>query len=234
MAKESDRGNLALSYLLENAPEEDPRAEQYRMRLQIYETIFPVLEAVDDEASKAPMMLDGLPTEAAQRHQLAYQVVWSSDDEVFQSSLFDWFLRKGLSEKLLSFEGNAIIPYLERRSHGSIQHADLLWQYYSRREIFYEAAFTLRNLAVSEFRIPLDARIEYLSRARGLSNCRCPVGTRQAMNELLQRIQEEMDVAMIQADVLRRVREDHRISEGKLTAIIEQLDGQLLPMSDVR
>ncbi|KAF3942199.1 hypothetical protein ABW19_dt0210033 [Dactylella cylindrospora] len=233
VAKESDRGNLALSYLLDGTPDEDPRVEQYQKRLRIYETIFPVLEVVDNEASSAPTMIDGLPTDAHRRHQLAYQVVWNSDDEVFQSCLFDWFFKRGLSEKLLSFEGPTIIPYLQRRAATSIQHADLLWQYYSRREVYYEAAATLRELAMSPFPIPLDRRIEYLSRARGLSNCRCPVGVRQAMNELLQRIQEEMDVAMIQADILRRIREDARISEAKMLSLVEQLDGELLPMTDL-
>ncbi|KAK6340747.1 hypothetical protein TWF696_009071 [Orbilia brochopaga] len=233
VAKESDRGNLALAYMLDGCPEEDPRREQYESRMNAYVTIFPVLEAVDEEASKSPTSIDGLPTDAQLRHQLAYQVVWDSDDEVFHSRLFDWFFERGLSEKLLSFEGPTIVPYLQRRAADSIEHADLLWQYWSRREIYYDAAATLRELAMSPFDIPLDKRIEYLSRARGLSNCRCPVGTRQAMNELLQRIQEEMDVAMIQADILRRIREDKRISVNKCTELVRQLDGELLPMTDL-
>ncbi|KAF3924754.1 hypothetical protein AA313_de0209947 [Arthrobotrys entomopaga] len=233
VAKESDRGNLALSYLLDGSPVDDPRREQYLARASIYETIFPVLQAVDEEASRSPTTIDGLPTDAQLRHQLAYQVVWESDDEVFQSCLFDWFFDRGLSEKLLSFEGPTIIPYLQRRAANSIQHADLLWQYYSRREVYFDAAATLRELAMSPFEIPLDKRIEYLSRARGLSNCRCPVGSRQAMNDLLQRIQEEMDVAMIQADVLRRIRDDKRISTNKLMELEAVLDGELLPMTDL-
>ncbi|KAK6529667.1 hypothetical protein TWF281_008830 [Arthrobotrys megalospora] len=233
VAKESDRGNLAFAYLLDGSPAEDPRREQYETRSAIYETIFPVLQAVDEEASRSPTSLDGLLTDTQLRHQLAYQVVWESDDAVFQSCLFDWFFLRGLSEKLLSFEGPTIIPYLQRRAATSIQHADLLWQYYSRREIYYDAASTLRNLAMSQFSIELDKRIEYLSRARGLSNCRCPVGSRQAMNELLQKIQEEMEVAMIQADILRKIKDDARISANKLESLVEQLDGELLPLTDL-
>ncbi|KAK6511470.1 hypothetical protein TWF481_000386 [Arthrobotrys musiformis] len=233
VAKASDRGNLAIGYLLDGSPIEDPRRKQYEARSAIYETIFPVLEALDEEASRSPATLDGSLSDSQLRHQVAYQVVWDSNDEVFQSCLFDWFFSRGLSEKLLSFEGPTIVPYLKRRASNSIQHADLLWQYYSRREIFYDAAFTLRELAMSNFPIELDRRIEYLSRARGLSNCRCPVGSRQAMNELLQKIQEAMDVAMIQADILRKVKDDSRISANKLESLVEQLDGELLPLTDL-
>jgi len=219
VAKESDRGNQAMSYLVDGMPEGDPRRAFYEKRLGSYDLVFAILDTVDKNAP--------------QLRESAYAEIYEADDEVFQSSFFDWLFSRGEAQKLLDIEVPGIVAYLQRKAATSLKHADLLWQYFSKRESFYEAACVLRDLATSDFDLLLDKRIEYLSRARSFCNCFCPIGKRQAMNDLLQRVQEEMDVALIQNDVLARITADKRISETKMKDLVSQINGNLVPMSDV-
>jgi nuclear pore complex protein Nup155 len=59
------------------------------------------------------------------------------------------------------------------------------------------------------------------------------MGIRQKMNELNHTIQEELDVAVIQDDLLRRLREDERVSPAKKEKLLRELDSNLLSLSDV-
>ena len=97
-----------------------------------------------------------------------------------------------------------------------------------------ELGDVLHKLAQSDFDLPHWKRLEFQSRAKeSRGGSHGPTGIRQKMNELSHTLQEELDVAVIQDDVLRRVKEDGRINPSKKEKLIKELDSNLLTLSDV-
>jgi nuclear pore complex protein Nup155 len=201
--------------------------------VECYDLVFQVLDELDAKFGQGPEMLDGMPTPATRLRNETWQLVYSSGDEVFHNTLYEWLYTRGLSDRLLEVDSPHVLGYLQRRSLESIDHCELLWQYHARRENFLAAAEVLHKLAQSEFDIPLEKRLEFLSRAKGFCGSFGPMGMRQKMNELSHTLQEELDVAVIQDDILRRIKEDDRISPAKKEKLIKELDSNLLTLSDV-
>ena len=79
----------------------------------------------------------------------------------------------------------------------------------------------------------LEKRLEFFSRAKGF--CNSGYGSnRLRMNELSQTIQEELDVAVIQDDVLKRIADDPRISDEKKIKLEQKLGSKIISLSEVR
>jgi nuclear pore complex protein Nup155 len=58
-------------------------------------------------------------------------------------------------------------------------------------------------------------------------------GMRNALNEQATLIQDALDVATIQDDVIRAVKEDPRMADFKRTEFLKDLDGKILPLTTV-
>jgi hypothetical protein len=56
---------------------------------------------------------------------------------------------------------------------------------------------------------------------------------RNALNEQATLIQDALDVATIQDDVIRAVKEDPRMADFKRTEFLKDLDGKILPLTTV-
>jgi nuclear pore complex protein Nup155 len=235
VAREADRGNLALQFLTEPPTVQNTAAELYLKRVDCYQLIFKVLEDLDRGYGQSPDMIDGVPSHATRLRNETWNLIYSSDDELFHYQLYDWLFSRGetFAERLLEVDSPHVLGYLQHRGAESIDHCELLWQYHARRENFYDAAQVLHELAQSEFQLNLEKRLEFFSRARGLCNSHGALGTRQRMSELSQTIQEELDVAVIQDDILKRIREDKRISDVKKTNLEKHLDSKLINLSEV-
>lgn len=59
-------------------------------------------------------------------------------------------------------------------------------------------------------------------------------GMRNALNEQATLIQDALDVANIQDDIIRAVKEDPRMAELKKIEFLKELDGKILPLTTVR
>ena len=179
-------------------------------------------------------MVDGLETVVSKRRAEAYIVIDTSDDQVFQIDLYDWYLSKGLADRLLNIQSPYLITYLERKATEDITHADLLWRYYSQWNRPHDAAVIQLKLAKSTFPITLDQRIEYLSQAKtNASTYTAGVG-RQSRQSLLREISDLLDVANIQDDVLQKLKGDIRISPSRKSDVLGQVDGQILSLTEVQ
>lgn len=233
VANENDRGNEALGFLADGGIPSDPRMQFYLRRVECYDLIFQVLDELDAVYGTALEMQDGVPTTATRIRNETWTLAYTSTDETWHNTLYDWLFSRGHSDRLLEADSPHVLNYLKRTSVGSLPHCDLLWQYHARRENFFAAAEVLHKLAQSEFELPLEKRLEFLSRARGFCSSYGPMGTRQKMNELSHTIQEELDVVVIQDDVLRRIKEDERISPEKKERLTKELDSNLISLSDV-
>lgn len=178
-------------------------------------------------------MIDGQFTLIAKRKNEAYGVIADSKDEVFLTSLYDWYLEQGWNDRLLEEKSPFVVTYLERKSTDDIAHADLLWRYYSQSQRFFEAANVQFQLAQSAFALSLSRRIEYLGRARANASALTPDVGRQARQRLLQEITTLIDVASIQDDLLQRLKQDPRIAPERKAEVIKEVDGPIMDISTV-
>ena len=169
----------------------------------------------------------------------AYDEVNRSDDEAFQKYLYDWYLSQGWSDRLLDIDSPYVISYLQRMSKDERKHTDLLWRYYANYHSFFEAAKVQLQLAKSGFDINLQTRIEYLSRAKANASTRTNGlqefgGSRQSRQEVVREINDLLDLANIQQDILQRLIDDPRISDARKPLIVKELDGSIQPLDEVK
>ena len=208
---------------------QDPRISIFESRKGCYNLIHQVILALD-QASET----DGQNALSVKRRTEAYDVVDSSMDEVFQTDLFDWYLAQGRTERLLEIQSPFVVTYLQRRSTEDIDHANLLWKYYSQAERYNDAAGVQLALAKSDFVLPLDRRIEYLSLAKANANTYAPGIARPARQILLREISDLLDLANIQDDILQRLKADERITPERRPVVLQRLNGSILSLNDVR
>jgi nuclear pore complex protein Nup155 len=175
----------------------------------------------------------------SKRRTEAYAEVDESTDEVFQTYLYDWYIQQGWSERLLEVGSDHVVKYLQRRSETDLAHADLLWRYFARHSQFLDAAKVQLTLAESEkLVINLSSRIEYLSRAKANASTRTnglqDFGrSRQPRQEVVRRINDLLDLANIQQDILHRLLNDSRVTAEKRPELEKELDGKILPLDDL-
>ncbi|KAJ6021530.1 hypothetical protein N7540_007034 [Penicillium herquei] len=248
VAARSDKANFALSWMEERSEQvstltleyyiahpltnvQDPRKIHYYFRKQCYDLVFKVIIAVDTLAATDPGFIDGQMTQIAKRQNEAYAVISDSKDEVFLTSLYDWYLEQGWSDRLLKTQSVFVVTYLEKKSTYDIAHADLLWRYYAQSQRFFEAAKVQFQLAQSAFTLPLSGRIEYLGRARTNASTITPDVGRQSRQRLLQEISNLIDVANIQDDLLQRLKDDDRITSERKGEVLRDVDGPIMDIS---
>lgn len=209
----------------------DSRQAHFEFRRQCYDLVFKVIEAVDNRAASDPGVMDGQYTLIAKRRNESYGVISDSNDEVFLTSLYDWYLEQGWNDRLLETQSPFVVTYLERKSADDIFHADLLWKYYGQSERYFEAAKVQCKLALSAFALSLSQRIEYLGQARANASTFTHDVGRQSRQKLLQEITNLMDVANIQDDLLQRLKEDRRISAEQKGEVMKEIDGPIMEIS---
>lgn len=243
VAQQEDRGNLAIGYIHDDKPAKDPRQEYFEKRLRVYELIFNILDIADQRANEFTTSLQDQPStnleveeqgnwnSAIYLRDQAYAVCTSSNDEVFHYCFYDWLISKGFADRLLSIDTQFIQSYLEIKAKSDISIANLLWNYYNRRQLFYNAAEVLLGLAKSNFNLTLSQRIEYLSRAKSYCGCPSFPEDRRSSIQLEKAVQDYLDIAIIQDEILKRVQEDDMFDEEKKISVIESLSGQLLDIS---
>ncbi|KAA8646885.1 hypothetical protein EYZ11_005975 [Aspergillus tanneri] len=230
-AARSDKANMALSWIVDGRPEEDSRKDYFYFRKQCYDLVFKVVIAVDSLVAHDPGVIDGQLTLIAKRKSEAYGVITDSTDEVFLTSLYDWYLEQGWSDRLLQIDSRFVVTYLKRKSTDDISHADLLWKYYAQSERFFEAAQVQFELAQSAFTLPLARRIEYLGRARANASTFTSDVGRQSRQRLVRDISNLIDVANIQDDLLQRLKDDNRIESARRAEVLRDVDGAIMDIS---
>ena len=250
VAEQVDRTNAALSWIRDGCPEEDSRKDFYEKRREAYRLVCQVITAADQAYAKASTVDEFQLSAMTTRKQEAYAEINQSDDEVFQTYLYEWYLSQGWEERLLELDSPHVITYLKRKSTEDIKHADLLWRYYARYHSYFEAAKVQLQLAKSEFAITLAVRIEYLSRAKanastrgnglganglGASTSFGDFGRgKQSKQEVVRDINDLLDVGNIQEDILRRLLADPRLQQDtKIAEIKQDLDGQIRDLDTV-
>ncbi|KAL8918572.1 MAG: hypothetical protein Q9208_007284 [Pyrenodesmia sp. 3 TL-2023] len=230
-ARESDRGNRALGWIQGGRPQGDKRAEAFEARRKCYDLIHQVILSIEQSKTQSPDYEGGNLSLAGRRREEAAYEIDHSDDEVFQTDLYDWYLQNNRADELLAVQSTYVVTYLERRSSDDIAHADLLWKYHVLKERYQDAAIVQLALAKSQFDLSLNKRIEYLGNARTNASTTRPGIVRSARTEVLREVSDLLDVANIQSDLVQRLKSETRISAERKPSVIEELDGMILPLS---
>lgn len=208
-------------------------------RKQLYDLIFDILTKMDlkvvqvttewSQNDKDPLKTN----EIIEIRDSTYDTCFASEDKFFHYEFYQWFINQGVSERLLEINTKYILPFLQEKSANDLTLSELLWSYHARRENYYNAASILYSLAISDFKLTLVQRIEYLSRANGFCNCICSPNLRQKMIQLSTMVQDLFDVANIQLDILSTIKSDTRINVNNKQSTIDQLNYKILNLTDL-
>lgn len=211
----------------------EARTACYNCVLTVFEELYRPVPTIASTPRKSPLAAardEVSPSrhfterEWISKRKAALRIAQSSRDVLFHDILYRWFLQNNHKEELIRMKSSFIESFLKR------QDIELLWQYYHNNERFDRAAEILLTLAEKpDIKVGLDTRLKYLSEA--ISNAKASSG----MGELLQTLQERMEVAKIQADVCKELKEhmenwtDKREIEGALL----ELNSELFTISDL-
>ncbi|KAK8768603.1 hypothetical protein V5799_014931 [Amblyomma americanum] len=198
LAKQEDPRGLAVHFYQHGERPEDVQGRQaYAVRMECYQVILEMLS----ELRTAPSPGAGEPSSDGSYESVLSEAL-KSDDEVFHVALYGWLCESGQSARLLDVRSSFLEPYLQRRCRAP-PDADLLWKYHARMGNFSAAAHILAKLADRPGAdVPLDMRVEYLSRA--ILCVKSPdfqVTNAAREGDFLHQLEEKLDVARLQVRV---------------------------------
>ncbi|KAF9076202.1 nucleoporin [Rhodocollybia butyracea] len=230
-----DPDNTGLDYWKSGAKSDGPSRIAFERRLQCYELILDSLSVFErqmEELNSANTPLSTEELESVKDH--AYRLSLASDDEMFHSTLYDWLISRNLADGLLDIAP----PFLEshlRREPVSAEKYELLWQFYVKIGQHLRAAEVLLALAEStEFPMPLDRRIENLTRAVGNAKSH-PIsagGRHETAIAFLTDLEEKLDVAQVQLFIYSQLL-PHVNDDPVVGARIHALTERLFTMSEL-
>ena len=146
----------------------DPRAKFWELRKKCYDLVLQSLQHFEDKSTGSSRTDQTDDPEVARSH--AYELAFSSEDELFHSTLYDWLISRGLADELLEvsvlFGAHTLFrlaevwrgtvqmrpAYLEahlKREPGTVEKYQLLWQFYVKDGQPLRAAEVLAALAKS-------------------------------------------------------------------------------------
>ncbi|XP_041357627.1 nuclear pore complex protein Nup155-like [Gigantopelta aegis] len=221
VAKKCDPHNLALHYYQSGEPPEDLQGMQvYMQRMECYSCVtntlaylwsasisHPQVTSVP-KTSGPPPAPDPTRITAAEADKYKNRILdlgLKSDDALFHSALYDWLFATNNTEKLLEIQTPFIEAYLKRKAQihsDNVDALDMLWKYYEKIQNFPAAAKILSSLADRYgLDVPLQQRIEYLSRAIMCAKSSTSRISSAAGGEFLHELEEKMEVARLQLQV---------------------------------
>ncbi|TCD69902.1 hypothetical protein EIP91_005726 [Steccherinum ochraceum] len=182
-------------------PPNDIREPLWQARLRCYDLVLDSLSVFEEQCGKVPSSGGLDDPETVRTH--AYELAFASEDEMFHSVLYDWLIQRGLADELLEMRPVYLEAHL-RREPVTEQKLQLLWQFYVKDKQPLRAAEVLGALAeTSDFDLPLDSRLEYLTLAVGNAKSH-PISTSGNHEEalaFLTDLEEKLDVAQVQLEL---------------------------------
>ena len=231
VATEIDPNDKAGDYVRDGQHKDDPRREFMIQRQECYALV--VLALGDYDAALSHAVAANRPDNAATIRDEAYALAIQSDDELFHFYLYDWIVEMGRPEQLLEFDTPFIEKYLHETFSTVPERRDLLWKFYARREEYLSAAKALQSLAMVQdgSDIKLEDRVYYLAQALTNAQSAACVGTEDV--EFLTSLQERVDVAQVQLEVVRAIVAHTGMDDAEKVAPLEALNSALLTLDDL-
>ncbi|KAN0100556.1 Non-repetitive/WGA-negative nucleoporin C-terminal domain containing protein [Tylopilus felleus] len=229
-AQAVDPDNVGLEYWLSGCPSNDDRAKFFKKRTDCYQLVLRSLDSFEEKATRAQTPAEDLDT--IRSH--AYTLAFSSDDEMFHSTLYDWLIDRGLADELLALRPQYLEAHL-RREPVTLAKYQLLWQFYVKDGQPLRAAEVLTILAESTaIDLDLSTRIEYFTLAVGNAKSH-PVtanGRHETAIAFLTDLEEKLDVAQVQLEVYNALL-PHAANPGDEGLGIRQLNKKLFTISEL-
>lgn len=227
-AQKLDPQQQALAYTEGRAPFGDTTGQQFHQeRKRCYEHVFRALNSVRASCNTPDA---NRHAEAVHYANRVLQAALSYQDKHFHYELYEWFLQEGHKRDLLVVDSKFLIPFFKERV-SEVDGMDFLWQYYRRKEQYYEAALYLEALASRPNGLPLLKRVEYLALAMVNARCRDPKQQKaQESTQLLQKLEKSIGCARIQMR-LQHALQAMATSESQQAA--KELDNDLWDLSDL-
>lgn len=236
VAHEKDPAKRALSWMRDGMPENDQRSEAYQARTNCYWLIFHIIAQLDSSTANIADVVDGKNNKAMRRRSEAYDVINNSDDVVFLTCLYDWYVGQHQAERLLEINNSYVVEYLKNRATNSRAHADLLWRYFAAHHDYLQAAEVQLVIAKSSFDdLNLADRIGYLSRARTNASTRQTILTdsRQSKQKVLREVSDLLEIANIQDEIMQRIKDEPRMNDDARAKWTGRLNGVILPLEEL-
>ncbi|KAI9136594.1 Non-repetitive/WGA-negative nucleoporin C-terminal-domain-containing protein [Paraphysoderma sedebokerense] len=234
-ANESDPTNAGLAYYQDRCPPNDPRIEFFTRRERCYEIALDILGDVNQQLNQSEMQFDlrngrHFADDVERYRDTIFDRALSSEDALFHTFLYEWYLSQGLIQPLLEIKSTYIEAFLKTEFEtGPIERAELLWQFYARNNQFAQAAEVLSSLADStRFKddFDLSKRIEYLSQA--FVQMQSVLTGAASDAQRLSLIKDKLDVANIQLEVLSSMK-----NMPDQTEAVKALNERLFVMSEL-
>ena len=225
----------------------------HQRKLKLYHIIFQILIDVDKKAvssiekasnasligstkDESHMYVDNeghLVTYYSKLRDECYKICLNSSDKLLHFELYKWFIANGVSEKLLVIETPYILDFLRQESSHDLEMSKLLWIYYSKKGNYYEAACQLYILALSQFKIKLVDRIQFLSVANSFVQVIETQFVKQDIMELAAKINDLISVSNLQDELLITILQDSRVGQMAKNIAKDALDGEILTINEL-
>ncbi|XP_052776486.1 nuclear pore complex protein Nup155-like isoform X2 [Mya arenaria] len=248
MANKRDPQRLALHFYHDDMPEDMQGVQELMARKDCYKCITETLgylmtASVPQGATVIPKSPGPPPAPDASRMSIedadhykneVFRLALKSDDELFHVSLYEWLFNMNMTEKLLEIQTPFLEPFLKQRSSyqaGDVAALDLLWKYYEKIENYPAAARILARLAERHGTdVDLQKRIVLLSRAIMCAKSATSRVASAAEGEFLHELEEKMEVARLQMNVLRALSQE-TIGGPNVQEAISKLESDLLDIT---
>jgi len=115
-----DPDNIGLEFWCAGSPTNDPRSEFCEKRLQCYDLVLDSLAVFEEKSASStttngPARM-GLGDDPETVRSHAFELSFSSQDEMFHSTLYDWLIGRSLADELLEVpfphSSNRVITHL--------------------------------------------------------------------------------------------------------------------------
>ncbi|BEJ12146.1 hypothetical protein CspHIS471_0206060 [Cutaneotrichosporon sp. HIS471] len=231
VATELDPQDKAGDYVRDGRNPGDPRIGFLEERQECYKLVVEVLGSYDEALNKATAAGPVQAAGAVRIRDEAYGLAISSDDGLFHFYLYDWISALGRADQLLDFETPFIETYLRATTSNVPGRRDLLWKYYARREEFLPAAKALADMASRPSDMSLQDRVYYLAQA--VTNAKSAASLGADDVEFTTGLQERIDVAHVQLEVVRAVEGHDDMSPAERGDALAALNEDLLSLDDL-
>ncbi|KAJ3262376.1 hypothetical protein HK103_002791 [Boothiomyces macroporosus] len=196
----------------------NPYNEILDLRQRCYELIFGTFSSISNLGATGQMSKD----QVEKYTKVLLNKALASDDRNFHYSLYTWFINQSWIDKLLEIQSPHFEAFLVEKKRDLVL-ADYLCRFYVRNNRFFDAAQLLSEIACYPG-LNLDTRLSYLANA--IANAKSCTGSNT--QELLGQLNDLLDVARIQADIISTLK---NIPDTEL--LLQELDSELLDLATV-
>ncbi|KAF8230634.1 nucleoporin [Tricholoma matsutake] len=204
-AQALDPDNMGLENWRAGLPANDSPMDFTERRLRCYDLVLDSLLVFEEKCTNAKATASDTSVmddpETVRGH--AYELAFSSEDEMFHSTMYDWLISRKLADDLLEMRPAFLEAHLKREPV-TVQKFQLLWQFYVKNGQPLRAAEVLGALAESDqFDLGLEVRLEYLTLAvaNAKSHPISATGRHETAIAFLTDLEEKLDVAQVQLEI---------------------------------